>query len=63
MWMKILRSWREIKVMLKWKFSILSDADFEFSEGDKEGMLDRLAAKLEKTRLELESIFAELQKH
>lgn len=57
-----LRSWREIKVMLKWRFSVLNDADFEFEEGHKESMLDQLAVKLNKTRLELESIFAELQK-
>ena len=49
--------------MLKWRFSILSDTDFEIDKGDREGMLDRLAAKLQKTRPELESIFAELQKY
>lgn len=43
--MNILRSWREIKVMLKWKFSILSDADFEFVEGEKESMLDRFGSQ------------------
>ena len=36
--------------MLKWRFSILSDTDFEIDKGDREGMLDRLAAKLQKTR-------------
>ena len=49
--------------MLKWRFSGLSDADFEFKEGEKESMLDRLAAKLQKTRPELESLFDELQKY
>ena len=61
--MKIMRSWREIKVMLKWNFSVLSDTDFVIVKGDREGMLDKLAAKLKKTRPELESIFAELQKY
>ena len=61
--MRIIRSWREIKIMLKWRFSGLSDADFEFKEGEKESMLDRLAAKLQKTRPELESLFDELQKY
>lgn len=59
--MNIVRSWREQKVMLKWRFPILSDEDFAFSEENREDMLKRLAAKLNKTRLELESLFAELQ--
>ncbi len=57
------RSWREIRVMMKWRFPILTDGDFEIVDGDKEGMLDRLARKLQKTRNELESLFAELQKY
>ncbi|MEQ8240276.1 MAG: hypothetical protein RIA69_13740 [Cyclobacteriaceae bacterium] len=60
--MNILRSWREIKVMLKWRFDDLTDADFEFKEGHRETMLDKLALKLSKTRSELEVLFAELQK-
>lgn len=60
--MKILRSWREIRVMMKRKFPFLTDADFEFEKGNKESMLDKLAAKLQKSRSELELIFAELQK-
>jgi len=59
--MKILRSWREQKIMLKRRFSILRDEDFEYEEGNKEDMLRRLEAKLSKTRVELESVFAELQ--
>ena len=59
--MQIIRSWREQKVMLKWRFSILSDEDFDFIEGQKEGMLDKLSVKLNKTREELRSLFAELQ--
>lgn len=57
------RSWREIKVMLKWKFGALSDKDFEFDEAHRESMLDQLAKKLNKSRTELESLFAELQKY
>ncbi|MFT5641917.1 MAG: hypothetical protein ACI9A7_002024 [Cyclobacteriaceae bacterium] len=60
--MQIRRSWREIKVMLKWRFEELNDADFEFKEGTKESMLDKLASKLEKSRSELDILFAELQK-
>jgi hypothetical protein len=59
--MEITRSWREQKVMLKWRFSILVDEDLEFEDGEKEGMLDRLSLKLKKTRLELQSLFSELQ--
>ncbi|WP_452611152.1 hypothetical protein [Roseivirga echinicomitans] len=59
--MVITRSWREQRVMLKNRFSVLSDADFEFEHGQKETMLDKLSVKLKKTRAELELLFAELQ--
>lgn len=59
--MIITRSWREQKVMLKQRFSVLSDLDFEFKEGQREGMLDRLSQKLQKTKEELNLLFAELQ--
>lgn len=59
--MNITRSWREQKAMLKNRFSILSDDDFEFQEGQKENMLDRLSIKLKKTREELNLLFMELQ--
>jgi hypothetical protein len=59
--MNILRSWREQKVMLKRRFSILLDLDFEYQEGQREKMLENLSLKLEKTRPELDLIFAELQ--
>jgi polyphosphate kinase len=59
--MNITRSWREQKVMLKQRFSVLCDADFDFQEGQREGMLDKLSDKLQKTKAELNLIFAELQ--
>ncbi len=59
--MKILRSWREQKAMLKMRYPVLSDKDFDYNEGERESMLDKLSAKLEKTRAELCLIFAELQ--
>lgn len=59
--MEITRSWREQKVMLKRRFSFLNDSDFEFEEDQRESMLNKLAAKLKKTRTELDSLFAELQ--
>lgn len=61
--MEIVRSWREIKIMLKWRFSILCDADFEYKEGEKEIMLDRLASKIQKSRQELSLVFSDLQKY
>ncbi|WP_103072077.1 general stress protein CsbD [Aquimarina sediminis] len=57
----ITRSWREQKVMLKRRFTFLSDKDFEFENDQKEMMLDNLAIKLKKTRAELELLFIELQ--
>ncbi|WP_339705510.1 hypothetical protein [Algoriphagus aquimarinus] len=59
--MTITRSWREQKVMLKLRFSILDDADFEFIEGQRESMMDKLSQKLKKTKEELQALFAELQ--
>lgn len=59
--MNIVRSWREQKIMLKRRFPILSDADFAFKEEEREKMLSNLAGKLNKTRLELEVVFSELQ--
>lgn len=59
--MKIIRSWREQRVMLKSRFPVLSDEDFEFGDGQREPMLEALAMKLKKTRAELQLLFAELQ--
>jgi hypothetical protein len=59
--MEITRSWREQKVMLKRRFANLSDSDFEYKDGKRESMLDKLSTKLKKSRAELESLFAELQ--
>jgi hypothetical protein len=59
--MNILRSWREQKILLKRRFPILTDEDFQFKDGEKESMLKTLQNKLGKTKSELESIFAEIQ--
>jgi len=59
--MNIMRSWREQKILLKRMFSTLTDADFEFKEGEKEFMLDGLCTKLGKTKSELQLIFAQIQ--
>ena len=59
--MNIVRSWREQKIMLKRRFPILSDEDFAFEKDGRETMLTRLEAKLKKSRIELDSLFAELQ--
>jgi uncharacterized protein YjbJ (UPF0337 family) len=59
--MSVIRSWREQKIMLKWRFPILSDEDFLFAEGKREEMLKKLQEKLGKTRTELELVLAELQ--
>ena len=45
------------------KFSVLSDEDFNFKDEQRESMLDQIAAKLNKSRSELEILFAELQKY
>ena len=60
--MSIVRSWREQKAMLKRIFPILSEEDFNYENGERESMLIRLEAKLKKSRIELDSLFAELQR-
>lgn len=59
--MDIVRSWREQKAMLKMRFPNLNDEDFVTPNDDREPMLVKLAAKLNKSRQELEHLFAELQ--
>jgi hypothetical protein len=59
--MNLLRSWREQKILLKRMFSNLTDEDFVYEEGEKESMLERLGAKLGKSKAELELVFAEIQ--
>lgn len=49
--------------MLKWRYPILQDLDFAFEEGEREKMCSKLAEKLNKTRSELEALFADLQLH
>lgn len=48
--------------MLQMRFGVLNDEDFNFAEENRENMLDQMAAKLNKSRSELATVFAELQK-
>lgn len=59
--MDIIRSWREQKALLKRIFPVLSDEDFAAEHVDRESMLEKLGFKLNKSRVELETILAELQ--
>ncbi|MBN3519098.1 CsbD family protein [Algoriphagus lutimaris] len=59
--MKILRSWREQKIMLKQRFSVLMDMDFDYAEGQREKMMERLSKILKIDREELDLLFEELQ--
>lgn len=60
--MGLLRSWREQKILLKRRYPNISDDDFLLEDKDREGMLSKLATKLNKTLPELELIFADLQR-
>ena len=42
-------------------FANLSDEDFQFEEGKRDEMIERLRIKLGKSKTELERIFAEIQ--
>jgi len=60
--MSIVRSWREQKVMLRWRFPFLKEEDFEYKEGHRESMLTHLAKTLNKTKAEIDLLFAEIQR-
>jgi hypothetical protein len=49
--------------MLKNRFPFLNDLDFDFEEGNRENMLQKLAVRLNKSRNELELLFADLQRY
>ncbi len=49
--------------MLKRIFPILSDEDFALEREDRENMLEKLGFKLNKSRVELETLLAELQRY
>lgn len=61
--MIILRSWREQKAMLRGRFPFLKEEDFVYESDGRETMLEKIAAKLNKTRVELDLLFAELQRY
>ncbi|MEQ8925052.1 MAG: hypothetical protein RLO81_04520 [Fulvivirga sp.] len=61
--MNLIRSWREQKVMLKWRYPFLTDEDFIYSGNNKEPMLLLLERKLQLKRAELELLFTELQRY
>lgn len=49
--------------MLKWRFPFLCDEDFVFEKDDRQSMLKKLGAKLNKSNAELELLLAELQQY
>jgi uncharacterized protein YjbJ (UPF0337 family) len=53
-------NWNEQKGKLKEKFSTLTDADLQYEEGKKDAMLEKVQAKLGKTKEELATIIAAL---
>ena len=53
-------NWKEIKGKLKQKFAKLENNDLLFADGKKDEMLDRLQAKLGKTKEEIQKIISEL---
>lgn len=49
--------------MLKRRFSILIDSDFDYDSKDKENMFKKLGDKLNMSRSEIDLLFAELQRY
>jgi hypothetical protein len=57
----ILRSWRELKILMKRRYPFLQEEDFHFEDGNRETMLKQLREKLNKTKEEMDLFLAELQ--
>ena len=55
------RIWRELRVMLQWRFPYLKDEEFTFEEGKKETTLARLAARIKMSRLDFDILLGKLQ--
>ena len=53
-------NWKEIKGKLKQKFAKLENSDLLIPDGKKDEMLDRLQAKLGKSKEEIQKIISEL---
>jgi len=53
-------NWNEQKTKLKAKFSTLTDADLQYEKGKKDEMLNKVQAKLGKTKEELATIISAL---
>ncbi len=56
----IRNNWDEQKIKLKQKFKTLIDSDLLFAEGKKNEMMEKLQAKLGKTKEELSIIIERL---
>ena len=53
-------NWKEQKDKLKAKFSVLTDADLNYAETQKDEMLGKIQAKVGKTKEEFATIIAAL---
>ena len=53
-------NWLEQRAKLKQKFTVLTDDDLLFEQGEKEEMLGRIQVKLGKTKEELHQIIESL---
>lgn len=52
--------WQRIKEKLKERYAILTDEDLEYKEGEEEKFLDRLQARLGKTKAEVKDILRDI---
>ncbi len=58
--LKIKGNWNEIKGKLKQKYSVLTDDDLLYIEGQEDELIGRLQQKLSKERKELEEELSKL---
>lgn len=60
--MKIIRSWREQKVMLKRRFPVITEEDLFFEKGKEEKMFLRLSKKLRLSLPEINLLLKDLER-
>lgn len=60
--MKIVRSWREQKVMLKRRFPVITEEDLFFEKGKEEKMFLRLSKKLRLSLPEINLLLKDLER-
>lgn len=54
------KNWNELKIKLRLQFPELTEADFQYRDGNEESMLRMIEYKLRKTKKEMRDIISSL---